>query len=51
MKRGRSALILLLLAAGLGAYIWFVEMKRDDAANAGAPATTAAEPPKEAKTS
>ncbi|MGI8671910.1 MAG: DUF4340 domain-containing protein [Luteitalea sp.] len=30
MTRGRSALILLLLAAGLGAYIWFVEMKRPD---------------------
>ena len=29
MKRGRSTLILLLLAAALGAYIWFVEMKRD----------------------
>ena len=31
MKRGRSTLFLLLLAAGLGAYIWFVEMKRDPA--------------------
>lgn len=29
MKRGRSTLILLALAAALGAYIWFVEMKRD----------------------
>jgi hypothetical protein len=28
MKRGRSTLILLALAAALGAYIWFVEMKR-----------------------
>ena len=28
MKRGRSTLILLVLAAALGAYIWFVEMKR-----------------------
>ena len=33
MKRGRSALILLLLAAGLGAYIWFVEMKREPASD------------------
>lgn len=31
MKRGRSTLILLLLAAALGGYIWFVEMKRDPA--------------------
>ena len=31
MKRGRSTLILLALAAALGAYIWFVEMKRDPA--------------------
>ena len=31
MKRGRSTLFLLLLAAGLGAYIWFIEMKRDPA--------------------
>jgi hypothetical protein len=29
MKRGRSTLILLALAGGLGAYIWFVEMKRE----------------------
>lgn len=29
MRRGRSTLILLALAAALGAYIWFVEMKRD----------------------
>jgi hypothetical protein len=29
MKRGRSTLILLALAAALGGYIWFVEMKRD----------------------
>lgn len=29
MKRGRSFLILLAVAAGLGAYIWFVEMNRD----------------------
>ena len=31
MKRGRSTLILLALAAALGAYIWFVEMKREPA--------------------
>lgn len=29
MKRGRSTLVLLGLAAALGAYIWFVEMKRE----------------------
>ena len=29
MKRGRSTLVLLALAGALGAYIWFVEMKRD----------------------
>ena len=29
MKRGRSTLILLVLASALGAYIWFVEMKRE----------------------
>jgi hypothetical protein len=29
MNRGRSTLILLALAAALGAYIWFVEMKRE----------------------
>lgn len=29
MKRGRSTLILLVLAAALGGYIWFVEMKRE----------------------
>lgn len=29
MKRGRSTLILLTLAAALGAYIWFVESKRE----------------------
>lgn len=28
MKRGRSAILLLVLAAGLGGYIYFVEMKR-----------------------
>lgn len=31
MKRGRSTLILLVLAASLGGYIWFVEMKREPA--------------------
>lgn len=29
MNRGRSFLLLLALAAGIGAYVWFVEMKRD----------------------
>lgn len=29
MRRGRSTLILLLLAASLGGYIWFVERKRE----------------------
>jgi hypothetical protein len=33
MKRGRSTLILLALAAALGAYIWFVEMKREPASD------------------
>ena len=33
MKRGRSTLVLLALAAALGAYIWFVEMKRDPASD------------------
>ena len=32
MKRGRSFLILMIAALGLGAYIYFVEMKRDPAA-------------------
>ncbi len=31
MKRGRSTLLLLVLAAALGGYIWFVEMKREPA--------------------
>lgn len=31
MKRGRSTLLLLLVAAGLGAYIYFVESKRPSA--------------------
>ncbi len=34
--RGRSFLILLLVGLGLGAYIYFVEMKRDPAADATA---------------
>lgn len=38
MKRGRSFLLLLALAAGVGAYVWFVEMPRD---------TTAADTPAE----
>lgn len=29
MTRGRSFLLLLALAAGVGAYVWFVEMPRD----------------------
>jgi len=29
VSRGRSTLLLLAVALGLGAYIWFVEMKRD----------------------
>src|SRR6187549_1090363 len=29
MRSGRSFLLLLLVAVGLGAYIYFVEMKRD----------------------
>ncbi len=32
MKRGRAFLLLLALAAGVGAYVWFVEMPRDTAA-------------------
>lgn len=31
MRSGRSLLVLLLIAAGLGAYIYFVEMERDPA--------------------
>jgi hypothetical protein len=30
MKRGRSVVVLLVVAALLGSYIWFVEMKRPD---------------------
>ena len=33
MNRGRSTLVLLALAAALGAYIWFVEMKREPASD------------------
>ena len=29
MTRGRSTLLLLLVALGLGAYIYFVEMERE----------------------
>lgn len=29
MNRGRSFLLLLALAAGVGAYVWFVELERD----------------------
>ena len=32
MKRSRSFLLLLALAAVIGGYVWFVEMPRDDAA-------------------
>jgi hypothetical protein len=32
MQRGRSFLIMMVVALGLGAYIYFVEMKRDPAA-------------------
>lgn len=37
MRSGRSFLLLLLIAAGLGGYIYFVEMKRDPAADTTAP--------------
>lgn len=37
MKRGRSFLLLLAVAAGIGAYVWFVEMKRDPNAVEEAP--------------
>ena len=37
MSRGRSFLLLLALAAGIGAYVWFVEMKRDPNATEEAP--------------
>ena len=36
-NRGRSFLFLLLIAAVLGGYVWFVEMKRDPDAGAEAP--------------
>jgi hypothetical protein len=35
VNRGRSFLLLLALAAGVGAYVWFVEMKRDPDAAEG----------------
>jgi hypothetical protein len=37
MRSGKSLLLLVLVAAGLGAYIYFVEMKRDPVADADAP--------------
>ena len=37
MKRARSFLLLLAVAAGIGAYVWFVEMKRDPDAAEEAP--------------
>ena len=40
MQRGRSFLIMMVVALGLGAYIYFVEMNRD-------PASAGATPPKE----
>ena len=40
MKRGRNTLVLLVLAAGLGAYIYFVESKREPASNSDEPAVT-----------
>ncbi|MSO48475.1 MAG: DUF4340 domain-containing protein [Acidobacteria bacterium] len=40
MRSGRSFLLMLVVAAGLGGYIYFVEMKRDPAADT---ATTARE--------
>lgn len=36
MRSGRSFLLLLIVAAGLGGYIYFVEMKRDPAADTAA---------------
>lgn len=37
MKRARSFLLLLAVAAGIGGYVWFVEMKRDPNAVEEAP--------------
>jgi hypothetical protein len=42
MKRGRNTLILVVLAAGLAAYIYFVESKREPASNADQPSVTRA---------
>lgn len=42
MKRGRNTLILLVLAAELGAYIYFVESKREPAPTSDEPTSTAA---------
>lgn len=47
-SRGRSFLLLLVIAAAIGGYVWFVEMKRDPDASTEAPreklfATDAAE--------
>ena len=38
MNRGRNTLILLVLAAALGAYVYFVESKRTATPDTGAPA-------------
>ncbi|HQX82149.1 MAG TPA: hypothetical protein PKW63_10350, partial [Vicinamibacterales bacterium] len=38
MRSGRSFLLMLVVAAGLGGYIYFVEMKRDPAADTATPA-------------
>src|SRR5688572_1288387 len=38
MRSGRSFLIMLIVAAGLGSYIYFVEMKRDPASELDTPA-------------
>jgi hypothetical protein len=40
MNRGRNTLILLVLAAGLGSYIYFVESKREPASSSDEPAAT-----------
>jgi hypothetical protein len=40
MKRGRNTLILLVLALGLGGYIYFVESKREPASNSDEPPVT-----------
>jgi hypothetical protein len=38
MRSGRSFLLMLVVAVGLGSYIYFVEMKRDPAADTATPA-------------